>query len=143
MWAFDDPSVSNDDLVMTIDANAFVYNASSLNPIYQNPDKLVWVFQYEDTAWIRTGIGETFNQNFIVAYADVWKTIVAPERTSSKALSRDWIDKSVEEIGLSHEDESKWYYDQWITTFGLLKNGNVNNIHSIIFTQPNYYLLNT
>ena len=109
MWAFNDPAVSNDDLVMTIDANAFVYNASSLNPIYQNPDKLVWVFQYEDTAWIRTGIGETFNQNFIVAYADVWKTIVAPERTSSQALSRDWIDKSVEEIGLSHEDESKWY----------------------------------
>jgi len=76
MWAFDDPGVRDTDLVVTIDANAFVYNASSLNPVYNNPEKLIWVFQYQDTAAIPTGIGETFNQNFIVAYADVWRTIV-------------------------------------------------------------------
>ena len=78
MWAFDDPGVRDTDLVVTIDANAFVYNASSLNPVYNNPEKLIWVFQYQDTAAIPTDIGETFNQNFIVAYADVWRTIVDP-----------------------------------------------------------------
>ena len=54
MWAFDDPGVRDTDLVVTIDANAFVYNASSLNPVYNNPEKLIWVFQYQDTAAIPT-----------------------------------------------------------------------------------------
>ena len=100
MWAFDDPGVRDTDLVVTIDANAFVYNASSLNPVYNNPEKLIWVFQYQDTAAIPTGIGETFNQNFIVAYADVWRTIVDPGNVHTSTLH---ISKSLFPLILSSQ----------------------------------------
>ena len=99
MWAFDDPGVRDTDLVVTIDANAFVYNASSLTPVYNNPEKLIWVFQYQDTAAIPTDIGETFNQNFIVAYADVWRTIVDPGNVHSTLH----ISKSLFPLILSYE----------------------------------------
>ena len=60
----------------------------------------------------------------MVAYADVWRVIVDPERSQGQTLGQEWIDKSVAEIGLNDiKDTTKWYYDQWITTYGILKNG--------------------
>ena len=78
MWAFEHPNVSEHDLVITSDADAFVYNKSSLSPIYDEPNKLVWVFQYarteEDSA--------NFPMTWVAAYADVWQAIVDPGTTS-------------------------------------------------------------
>jgi len=33
-----------------------------LDPIYENPDLLAWIYQYDGSAYITTGYGETFNQ---------------------------------------------------------------------------------
>ena len=120
LWAFSDPVVKDEDIVITIDVNAFVVTSKAINPIFENPHKLVWVFQYEESASVSTGIGETFNQNFIAAYADVWKEIVSPEWSESGVLDQSWIDRQVQEIGLG--EGSMWYYDQWITTHGILRN---------------------
>lgn len=110
-----------DDIVMTIDANAFVMTPNVLKPIYDNPDLLIWVYQYENTANIPEGIGGSFNENFIAAYADVWELIVDPG--SNGDLDQSWIDRKIDEIGLKEvESDDKWYYDQWITTYGILRN---------------------
>ena len=38
-------------------------------------------------------------------------------------LNQKWLSKRVEEIGLARvNNNDKWYYDQWITTYGILKN---------------------
>ena len=39
-------------------------------------------------------------------------------------IGQEWINASVIEIGLDRvSGQSKWYYDQWITTYGIIKNG--------------------
>ena len=123
MWAFNDPMVKDDDIVITIDVNAFIMTSKILDPIYENPRNSIWVFQYEDTADISEDIGASFNENFIAAYADVWRAIIVPEWSKSGSLDQSWIDRQVKEIGLTRKDgEDRWYYDQWITTFGILRN---------------------
>ena len=48
--------------------------------------------------------------------ASEWKKII----NSTQDLNSAWIDSKRQEIGL--DPNSTWYYDQWITTHGLLKN---------------------
>ena len=39
-------------------------------------------------------------------------------------IGQEWINASVIEIGLDRvSGQSKWYYDQWITTYGIIRNG--------------------
>ena len=39
-------------------------------------------------------------------------------------IGQEWINASVTEIGLDRVNgQSKWYYDQWITTYGIIRNG--------------------
>ena len=45
-----------------------------------------------------------------------WGLIV---NATSAGLNEEWVNKKQEEFGLS--PKFKWYYDQWITTLGLLK----------------------
>ena len=47
---------------MTVDVNLFVMASHIIEPIDQFPNMRAWIFQYEDTAHIETGRGETFNQ---------------------------------------------------------------------------------
>lgn len=59
----------------------------------------------------------------------MWRKIIDPD--GHKQLDRQWMLDRVEEIGLEHVEfwtskglgaNSKWYYDQWITTYGVIKN---------------------
>ena len=37
-------------------------------------------------------------------------------------MNQKWVNDRIEEIGLKRTNfNDKWYYDQWITTFGILK----------------------
>ena len=142
MWAFEDPNVSEHDLVITSDADAFVYNKSSLSPTYDEPNKLVWVFQYarteEDSA--------NFPMTWVAAYADVWRAIVDPGTTSQannnfqniiycyfsaksdrQSLDQNWLDLSLEDAG-GKSSQTMWNYDQLILTYGILKNSKMGLI---------------
>ena len=136
MWAFEHPNVSEHDLVITSDADAFVYNKSSLSPIYDEPNKLVWVFQYARTEEDSVN----FPMTWVAAYADVWRAIVDPGTTSQaknnfqniiycyfsaksdrQSLDQNWLDLSLEEAG-GKSSQTMWNYDQLILTYGILKN---------------------
>ena len=67
MWAFQEPMIQEDDIIVTVDVNLFVASPKILNPIYENRHKKVWVFMWYDTSFIESGIGETFNQNLMSA----------------------------------------------------------------------------
>ena len=49
-------------LQVTVDVNLFVMKGHILEPIDQFSDMNAWIFQYEDTAHVESGNGETFNQ---------------------------------------------------------------------------------
>ena len=67
MWAFQEPMIDSRDIIVTVDVNLFVVTSKILDPIHQNPNKNIWVFQWYNTAFVESGIGETFNQNLIAA----------------------------------------------------------------------------
>ena len=68
MWAFQEPIIEDGDVIVTVDVNLFVVTSTILHPILrQNPDKYIWVFQWQNTAYVSSGIGATFNQNLIAA----------------------------------------------------------------------------
>lgn len=67
MWAFQEPIINENDIIVTVDVNLFVMSPKILDPIYENPDKKIWVFGWHDTSFIESGIGETFNQNLMSA----------------------------------------------------------------------------
>ena len=59
----------------------------------------------------------------------VWRQIIDPG--DHKELNQKWMLERIEEIGLERVEfwtsknlgsDDKWYYDQWITTYGILKN---------------------
>ena len=51
----------------------------------------------------------------------VWRQIVDPN--GYKVLNKKWLDDRIEDIGLARaKSNDKWYYDQWITTYGILTN---------------------
>ena len=67
MWAFQEPLINDNDIIITVDVNLFVVTNKILDPIYQNPSLKLWVFQWHNTAFGENGIGDTFNQNLISA----------------------------------------------------------------------------
>ena len=92
---------------MTVDSNVFIMDSSVLKPIYNTPaERYIWVYQGQETASEPSGLGLTFNMNFIAATGAVWKAIVQPDLAPSKALDQSWIDKHVERIGLLNAGES-------------------------------------
>ena len=53
-------------------------------------------------------------------YFVVWREIVDPKNHTD--VNQNWLSKRIEEIGLKRaKTNDKWYYDQWITTYGILK----------------------
>jgi len=121
MWAFQDPMVRDDDIIVTVDVNLFVVTPKILDPIHENPDLKVWVYQWDRAAFVESGIGETFNQNLICAEAKVWRQIVEPGEEA--LLNQKWLTGRIEEIGLARsKSNDQWYYYQWVTTYGILKN---------------------
>ena len=66
-WAFQEPMIEDNDIIITVDVNLFVATTEILKPIFDNPDLKIWVFQWHNVAFVETGIGETFNQNLISA----------------------------------------------------------------------------
>jgi hypothetical protein len=89
-----------DDLVMTVDVNAFVMNSRITRVIEDNPDVTAWVFQYEEAAHVTTGDGETFGQCLTTLRARDWKEML--EYKSGKGLEDmdDWLERMVESVGL-------------------------------------------
>jgi hypothetical protein len=69
MWAFQETSIGENDIIVTVDANLFVMTPKILDPIHQNPNMKIWIFQYDRGAFKKQGIGETFNQNLIATKA--------------------------------------------------------------------------
>ena len=67
LWAFQEPMIDENDLIITVDVNLFVQTKKILAPIYENPNMKIWVFQWYNTAFGKEGIGDTFNQNLISA----------------------------------------------------------------------------
>ena len=67
MWAFQEPMIHDNDIIITVDVNLFAMTTRILDPINDHPDLKLWVFQWNNTAFIDTGIGETFNQNLMSA----------------------------------------------------------------------------
>jgi len=49
LFAFGHPLVKPNDIVMTVDINLFLMTGDILDPIYENPDKLAWLYQYDVT----------------------------------------------------------------------------------------------
>ena len=72
LFAIEVEQVQPEDIVVTVDVNLFPMTSHMLDPILQHPDMVAWVPQYEDTASISTGRGETFNQNLISLRARDW-----------------------------------------------------------------------
>lgn len=72
MFAFGHPLVNPKDIVMTVDVNLFLMTSKILDPIYSNPDFLAWIYQYEASAYVTTGYGETFNEVKIRALLKVY-----------------------------------------------------------------------
>ena len=62
LFAFGHPLVRPKDIVMTVDVNLFLMTGKIFDPIYQNPDLFAWIYQYEGSAFVTTGYGESFNQ---------------------------------------------------------------------------------
>ena len=67
MWAFQEPMIQEHDIIVTVDVNLFVMTPKILDPIFQYPNKKLWVFAWYETAFIAPGIGEPFNQNLMSA----------------------------------------------------------------------------
>ena len=67
MWAFQESLIASDDIIVTVDVNLFVATTKILDPIHEHPNLKLWVFQWHRSAFVETGIGETFNQNLIAA----------------------------------------------------------------------------
>jgi len=75
MWAFQEPMIQEEDIIVTVDVNLFVVTSKILDPIFQYPNKKLWVFAWYETAFIAPGIGEPFNQNLMSAEkrGKIWK----------------------------------------------------------------------
>ena len=116
LFAGEHPLVMPDDIVMTVDVNLFVMTKDILHPILSYPWMTAWVPQYEETASIPTGRGETFNQNLIAMKASTWFNI-----TGYTGNLTELVERYKKDLGLVAElGKSTWYYDQLITTHSLL-----------------------
>ena len=70
MWAFQEPMIKDDDIIINVDVNLFVATSKILDPIFNNPGLKVWNFQWHRSAFVNTSIGETFNQNLMSAKSE-------------------------------------------------------------------------
>jgi hypothetical protein len=70
MFAFGHPLVQPKDIVVTVDVNFFLMTDKIFDPIYDNPDMLAWIYQYDKSAFEKARQGESFNQvcNFIYQF---------------------------------------------------------------------------
>ena len=59
LLAFRHPHVEDEDVVLTMDVNAFVMNDKVLEPIRDFPDMQTWILQYHDTVHGESGKGES------------------------------------------------------------------------------------
>jgi hypothetical protein len=66
LFIYENLLVKPTDIVITVDVNLFVTASHILEPIDKFPHRRAWIFQYEDTAYIDYGWGETFNQVIII-----------------------------------------------------------------------------
>ena len=114
MWAFTDPEISANDIIATVDANAFPVTKTILSPLEQ--PNLLWIFQYQ--TFIEEG--GNFPQHIVAAYAPVWQAIVGPDQRY--VLDQVWLNQKLAEVGLTGWSNT-WNFDQTLTSFGILANG--------------------
>ena len=114
IFLYQRPFIHPEDVIVTVDVNLFPMGAHILEPIDQFATMNAWIFQYEDTAHIPTGRGETFNENLLAMRAKEWSKIV----NSTQDLNESFISEKQDLIKLDRNET--WYYDQWITTYGIL-----------------------
>ena len=57
-----------------------------------------------------------FFQNLLAMTAKDWKSVI----NATSDLNEDWV--HLKQIEFNLNPNAMWYYDQWITTLGLLKN---------------------
>ena len=62
LFLYQRPFINPQDVIVTVDVNLFVMASHILEPIHRFPSLSAWIFQYEETAHVSTGFGETFNQ---------------------------------------------------------------------------------
>ena len=80
---------------------------------------LFWFYffpQYDETADKEAGKGTTFKQNLMSMPASVWEQVIDFKEGDTIDT---WLESRADEIGL--DKGFTWFYDQWITTYGVLK----------------------
>ena len=109
-YAFKAKQVQKHDIVVTADVDAWPTSARVLQPLFEHPSVLVWIWQYQYSL----ESGSTFPMSFIGMAAELWRTILST-RTMAEWLA--YLNVS------SHTSaERMWYTDQRIVTNAILLN---------------------
>ena len=70
-------------MVILSDVDAFPINKKLLDPIYENPNKKIWIYSYDDT--LNHGI--SFNMKFTAMRSETWKNILYQANSFENLLS--------------------------------------------------------
>ena len=93
------------------DVDTFPMRKSILEPIQRNPDKSVWVFQYDTS--VRYNI--TFAMSFTALRSQDWKDILLNSQST-----QDLIEKFEPKVQFTQLNTT-WNYDQLIMTRAILE----------------------
>ena len=66
------------------DVDTFPMKPSILEPIERNPDKSVWVFQYDDSAKHNS----TFSMSFTAMRSQTWKQLLQNSQSTTELIEK-------------------------------------------------------
>ena len=76
--------VNDPDIVIMADVDTFPMKQSILEPIERNPDKSVWVFQYDDSA----KHDSTFSMSFTAMRSQTWKQLLQNSQSTTELIEK-------------------------------------------------------
>ena len=103
--------VSDEDVLIMADVDTFPMKKSILDPIHRNPDKSVWIFQYDTSVQF----GFTFSMSFTALRSHTWKSILKNPKSTDELINifRDKLQLQ--------KFNTTWDYDQLIMTRAILE----------------------
>ena len=99
-------------MVILSDVDAFPINKKLLDPIYENPNKKIWIYSYDDT--LNHGI--SFNMKFTAMRSETWKNILYQANSFENLLSIFSEKLNIKTNTLSY----RILYDQFIMSRAIL-----------------------